>query len=81
MYLYVFMDELSGVKQQPFFAHNNAEAVRIATMSFANVPEQILRDLSVYRVDAYNSTAVPDFTLHCLYRGAEYLIDKCIKND
>ncbi len=81
MFLYIFMDELTGEKQQPFFAHSDEEAIRIATMAFAPVPREILHDISVYRVDKYDYSPCPEFSLHCLYRGAEYLIDKDLKND
>lgn len=81
MLLYVFMNELTGEKQRPFFAHNDDEAIRFATMAFADSPRKILHDLSVYRVQEIHNDSCPVFSLRCIYRGAEYLIDQDLKSD
>lgn len=81
MFLYIFKDDLTGEKQQPFFAHSDKEAIRIAKMAFAPVPREMLHDISLYRVDAYDYSSSPAFSLYCLYRGVEYLDDKDLKND
>ena len=73
MLLYLFSDALTGEIQQPFLAHNDDEAVRIAQMAFANVPHPILHDLFLGKVSGYDHSANPRFTFTVLYRGLEYL--------
>ena len=68
MFLYLFMDELTGEKQQPFFAYSDNEAIRIATVAFANVPREILHDISLYRLDKYNYSSIPEISLKCPYQ-------------
>lgn len=73
MFLYIFSDVLTGEFQQPFLAHNDDEATRIARMAFANVPHQILRDLYLARVSSYNHDTEPAFSLSPLYRGFDFI--------
>ncbi len=73
MFLYVFCDAVTGEMQQPIFAHNDDEAIRIARMAFANVPHMILHDLYIARVICYDHDADPKFSLIPLYRGFDYI--------
>ena len=73
MFLYVFSDALTGEIQQPFMAHCDDEAIRIAHMAFAPVPHQILRDLYVARVICYDHDADPKFSLIPLYCGFDFI--------
>ena len=73
MFLYVFSDSLTGEIQQPFMAHSDDEAIRIAHMAFAPVPHEILRDLFVARVISYDHDSDPKFSLRPLYRGFVFL--------
>ncbi len=79
MFLYVFSDALTGEIQQPILAHNDAEAIRIAHMAFANVPHRILHDLYLARVICYDSDAEPQFSLSPLYRGEDFIFE--VKSD
>lgn len=73
MFLYVFCDAVTGELQQPIFAHNDNEAIRISRMAFANVPNQILRDLYLARVLSYEHGTEPKFGLDALYLGSDYI--------
>lgn len=73
MLLYIFSDALSGEIQQPFLAHNDDEAIRIARMAFDKVPHQILRDLYLARVSSYDHDSDPKFSLTPLYRGFDFI--------
>lgn len=81
MFLYLFSDSLTGEIQQPFLAHNDDEAVRIAHMAFANVPQPILHDLFLGKVTGYDHSADPRFTFTVLYRGLEYMTESEDNND
>lgn len=76
MYLYIFSDALTGEIQQPILAHNDDEAIRISRMAFANVPDQILRDLYLAKVVCYDREAEPKFSLCPLFRGFDFMADR-----
>lgn len=81
MYLYIFGDSVTGETQSPVLAHNDDEAIRIARLSFANVPHQILRDLYIAEVTSYAPDNVPKFSLRPLYRGLDFLCETEDNND
>lgn len=81
MLLYVFADHLTGEIQSPVLAHNDDEAIRIARMSFANVPQQILRDLYIAKVLCYDYDTDPMFSLLPLYRGLQFISETEVNND
>lgn len=81
MLLYIFCDALTGEIQQPILAHNDEEAIRIARMAFANVPDRILRDLYLARVSSYNHETDPKFTMIPLYRGFDFISEMEDNND
>ncbi len=81
MNLYIFADALTGEMQQPILAHNDEEAIRIACMAFANVPEQILRDLYLAKVVCYDREADPKFSLSPLFRGFDFMADRDSDHD
>lgn len=81
MFLYIFCDAVTGEMQQPILAHNDEEAIRIARMSFANVPNMILRDLYLSRVICYDHDSEPKFSLSPLYRGFDFISETEENND
>lgn len=83
MLLYIFRDAVTGETQQPFLAHNDDEAIRIARMAFAPVPREIVRDLYVGHVVFYDPADDPAFKLDPIYHGIDFIreIDACETED
>lgn len=81
MFLYIFGDAVTGEFQQPILAHNDQEAIRIARMAFANVPNQILNDLYLGRVKSYESGVEPKFAVELLFLGSEFISEMVSDND
>ncbi len=81
MFLYVFSDALTGEIQQPILAHNDNEAIRIAQMAFANVPQCFLHDLFLARVKSYEHGTEPKFDLDTLYLGKQFISETESNND